>query len=134
VERVPVDVCHEPAERFRDRLSRTVAHSRRGLQEERFEAVGSSERRAELVAVLLRHAVQPVEPRRIRGGNGRERGGGGDELRQERRRRERMWPAARPADDVESVESEPDGDRRDVVHAVGDGAAATPRGAGVART
>ncbi len=94
---------------------RLVPNELGSLSEELLECLGAFERGAELVAVLVRHPVQPVEPV---GGPGRHTGkgrSGHDELGEERSAREGVRATSRPADDMKPLEAELAGDGGDVL-------------------
>ena len=132
-DRRPVDVGRRGrrASRRRSRAVTAASSAREGL-EEPLERVFAGERGPELVAVLVGHPVEPVEalgaPRSDAGQRRRRR----DEAGEERGARERVWAAARPADDVQPVELEVRRDRRHVLRAVGDRSSCAARRARVA--
>ena len=103
------------------------------LSEELLECPRALERGAELVAVLVRHTLQPVEPG---GGPGRHTGkgrSGHDELGEERGAREGVRATSRPADDMKPLQVELAGDGGDVLHTARDRSTGPTRRAGVPR-
>jgi hypothetical protein len=87
--------------------------------------VFDAESRAALVIALDivgGHAGEIIEARRKVRRNVRKNRGGDDPLRHERRARQSMRAAARPADDVGSIDAELVEDGSRVVNHVGDGA------------
>ena len=103
------------------RSAPVMSRSRFDLRaQEGLERVDACERRVELLDVGLIHAVHPVEPARVVGRDARQQRCRHAATGQQRRARERMRPATRPAERAELVHPELVEQRRDVVGDVAD--------------
>ena len=120
VERPAVDLGHEPAERVDDRVGALLAHALGRCLEERLECRAPFQSCAELLAILVGHAVQPVETGRAPGGDPGDRRSRSDEPGKQGRAGERMRAATRPTDDLQALQTERPGDGVDVRGAIGD--------------